>query len=225
MARATTRIYDRDALVALARLVEDGRTEEEGGAPGANPRFVLYTLLTGVAAHEELDLDTLTCHVRQSDATAADGYWHASINEARSFLEALLVGILYSVCAEEADKQKGMSRNGTPFRGCRRRLLEAGFLDADENDLLQYVYSIASAKGSHHGATDEAWTRLARRMVWTAGEYLLTRYEEWKSGGTKDSRFGTLDRTSRFGLSAIRQWATRCRDRVLGCRDRVLGRS
>ena len=198
IAPAPSRFNGSDALVALSRLVEDGRGGEQSDAPGANPRFVLYTLLAGVAAHEELDLDTLTRHVRQSDATAADGYWHLSLNQARSFLEALLVGMLCNVCAQPADKQKGMSRNDTSFRRCGRRLLEAGFLDADENDLLQYVYSVASGKGSHHRATDEAWTRLARRMVWTAGEYLLTRYEEWKSGGTKDSRFGTLDRTSRL---------------------------
>ncbi|MCH7924697.1 MAG: hypothetical protein IIC51_04105 [Planctomycetes bacterium] len=208
IAPAPTKINGKDARVALSRFAEDGRTEEEGGAPGAGPPdagpcFVLHTLLADVARHEELDLDTLTYHVRQSDATAADGYWHASINEARSFLEALLVGILYSVCAEEADKQKGMSRNSTPFRCYRRRLLEAGFLDADENDLLQYVYSIASAKGSHHGATDEAWTRLARRMVWTAGEHLLTRFEAWKSGGMKP-RIGTLDRASWWSLASLR---------------------
>ncbi len=204
----------------------NGRIEEEGDAPDAGPCFVLHTLLGDVARHEELDLDTLTYHVRQSDATAADGYWHASINEARSFLEALLLGMLHSVCAEEADKQKGMSRNSTPFRGCRRRLLGAGFLDVDENDLLQYVYSIASAKGSHHGTTDEAWTRLTRRMVWTTGEYLLTRFAVWKSGGAKP-RFGTLDRADRFGLSTIRQWAGRGRDWVLGCRmgARLLGRT
>ena len=199
MAPARTRIYDRDALVALARLVEDGRNEEEGGAPGANPRFVLHTLLANIARHEELDLDTLTCHVRQSDATAADGYWHLSLNQARSFLEALLVGMLCNVCAQPADKQKGKSLSGMSFRRCRRRLREAGFLDADEDDLLQYVYSVASGKCSHHGVTDEAWTRLARRMVWTAGEYLLTRYEAWKSGGMTDRRFAALDRTSRLG--------------------------
>ena len=187
-------------------------------AAASGPCFNLATLLADIARHEELDLDTLTYHVRQSDATAAEGYWHASINEARSFLEALVVGMLSAVCVEPADKQKSTSRNGTPFRCYRRRLVEAGFLDADENDLLQYVYGVASAKGSHHGVTDEAWTRLARRMVWTAAQYLLTRYEVWKSGGMREPRFGTLDRASRSGPSAIRQWAARGRDWALGGR-------
>lgn len=158
--------------------------------------------------------------MRQSDATAADGYWHASINEARSFLEALLVGMVCTVCVEPVDKYQSTSCNGTPFRCYRRRLVEAGFLDADENDLLRYVYSVASAKGSHHGVTDEAWTRLARRMVWTAAQYLLTRYEVWKSDGMIEPRFGTLDklgpatrigRAARMGALAIRTWAARGR--------------
>ena len=165
---APTRLNGKDARVALSGLAEDGRTDKQPDAPDGGPCFVLHTLLADVARHEELDLDTLTCHVRQSDATAADGYWHLSLNQARSFLEALLVGILYSVCAQPADKQKGKSRSGMSFRRCRRRLLEAGFLDADENDLLQYVYTVANGKGSHHRVTDEAWTRLARRMVWRA---------------------------------------------------------
>ncbi len=222
---ASSRFNGTDARVALSRFAEDGRPKEQSDPPGAKPCFTLSTLLADVAGHEELDLDTLTYHVRQSDATAAEGYWHASINEARSFLEALLVGMVCSVCVEPADKQKSTSRNGTPFRCYRRRLVEAGFLDADENDLLQYVYSVASAKGSHHGVTDEAWTRLARRMVWTAGQYLLTRYEVWKSSGMTEPRFGTLDRTSRLGPSGIRQWAARGRDWVLGSRlaTRLLG--
>ncbi len=218
IASVSSRFNGSHARVARSRFAQDGRPKEQCEAPGAKPCFALSTLLVDVAGHEELDLDTLSYHVRQSDATAADGYWHASINEARSFLEALLVGMLCTVCVEPADKYQSTSRNGTPFRCYRRRLVEAGFLDADENDLLQYVYSVASAKGSHHGVTDEAWTRLARRMVWTAGQYLLTRYEVWKSGGMTQPRFGTLDRASRLGPSAIRQWAARGRDWALGSR-------
>ena len=204
------------SAVGLVQVDASDAASGDSVAPG--PCFNLAALLGDIARHEELDLDTLTYHVRQSDATAADGYWHASINEARSFLEALLVGMVRAICAQPVDKYQSTTGNGTPFRCYRRRLLEAGFLDADENDLLQYVYRVASAKGSHHGVTDEAWTRLARRMVWTAAQYLLTRYALWKSGGMRDTRFGTLDRASRSGTSAIRQWASRGRDWVLGRR-------
>jgi len=160
---------------------------EVGDAPKP-PCFSLAALLRDLWAHPELDLRTLAYHLRQSDATAADGYCHAAINEARSFLEALVVSIVHAVRrdAEERDADSALrdrSQNGTAFRTYRRYLLEAGFTDPDENDLLQYVYSVASAKGSHHGVTDEAWTRLARRIVFAAGQYLLQRYAAWKHNG------------------------------------------
>lgn len=147
------------------------------------PCFSLAALLGDLRRHPELDLDTLTYHLVQSDATAAEGYWHASINEARSFLEALIVSMLHTVRPDPPDKSHNNgSHNGTPFRCYRRSLLEAGFIDAYENDLLQYVYGVASAKGSHHGVTNEAWSRLARRMVFTTGQYVLQHYAAWKDG-------------------------------------------
>ncbi len=164
--------------------VEQGETDEL-----AQPAcFSLGGLLGDLRRHAELDLETLTYHLTQSDATAADGYWHAAINEARSFLEALIVSVVHAVRREtaggDADSAlRDRSQNGTAFRTHRRYLLEAGFIDGDENDLLQYVYSVASAKGSHHGVTDETWCRLARRMVFTAGQYLLQRYSAWEHNG------------------------------------------
>ncbi len=150
--------------------------------------FSLAALLDDLRVHPELDQRTLAYHLQQSDATAADGYCHAAINEARSFLEALVVSIVQAVRQEAAERDvesplRDRSQNGTAFRTYRRYLLESGFIDADENDLLQYVYSVASAKGSHHGVTDEAWTRLARRIVFAAGQYLVQRYGGWKRSG------------------------------------------
>ncbi len=144
--------------------------------------FSLAALLGDLRRHPELDLDTLTYHLTQSDATAAEGYWHAAINEARSFLEALLVSILRAVRPDAPDKSSGNgSSNSAPFRCFRRSLLEAGFIDSDENDLLHYVYGVASAKGSHHGVTNEAWSRLARRMVFITGQYVIQHYAAWKA--------------------------------------------
>ncbi|MGD8454577.1 MAG: hypothetical protein PVJ57_22410, partial [Phycisphaerae bacterium] len=65
----------------------------------------------------------------------------------------------------------------------RRCLLDAGFVDPDENELLQYVYSVATARGSHYGVTDDAWTHLARRIVFAAGQYFTQRYTIWKQNG------------------------------------------
>ena len=151
------------------------------------PACSLSVLLPDLRRHPELDYDTLAYHLAQSDATAAAGYWHATTNEARSFLEALIVGMRHVVKPDTPGKPRGAT-NGAPFRCYRRTLLDAGFIDADENELLQYIYSVASAKGSHPGVTTEAWSRLARRMVHVAAQYFLARYEAWKSNGRRTTR-------------------------------------
>lgn len=145
------------------------------------PSFSLAGLIGDLGRHTELDPDTLAYHLTQSDATAAGGCWHAAVNEARSFLEGLLVGIVRVVRPDSPNKSDG---NGsvfrTPFRSYRQALLQAGLIDADGDELLQYVYSVASAKGCHPGATSEVWCRLARRMVFITGQYVIQRYAGWK---------------------------------------------
>ena len=122
--------------------------------------------------------------MEQSDATAVGGYWHASINEARSVLEALLVSIVRTVYANDA--RKPGTGNGTAFSVYRRYLVDAGFMDAYESDVLHFVYGLGSAKGSHHGVPDEAWNHLARRMVSCTCAYLLHRLAEWKQRPPED---------------------------------------
>ena len=159
-------------------------TPDAGAASGElTSREELARLLPAIQQHPELDLKTLRYHLEQSDATADDGYWHAAINEARSFLEALVVSIAQVERRESLVAfRKGKESQGG-IRLCRRFLVDVGFLDANEDDLLQHVYSIASAKGSHQGVTDAAWSRLARRIVLTTGQYLLRRYAAWKHNG------------------------------------------
>ncbi|MGD8454053.1 MAG: hypothetical protein PVJ57_19745 [Phycisphaerae bacterium] len=149
--------------------------------------FTLTALLHDLQPHPELDLRTMAYHLHQSDATAADGYGHAAINEARSALEALIVSIACTVRHDVTDSTSLSLReriqSGNTFRTHRRCLMDAGFIDIDENDLLQYVYSMASARGSHYGVTDDAWTRLARRIVFLVGQHFTQRYTIWKRNG------------------------------------------
>ncbi len=176
-------------VVAATQHLQGDRVEHtDRGSTPQPPCFSLGALLDDLRRHPEFDLETLAYHLRQSDATAADGYWHAAINEARSFLEALVVSIVHAVQRDAAGADadtalRDRSQNSTAFRTYRRNLLEAGFIDADESDLLQYVYSVASAKGSHHGVADEPWSRLARRVVFATAQYLLQRYAAWKHQG------------------------------------------
>jgi hypothetical protein len=188
-------------LAANALDGPDVTTDEEAGLAG---------LLGELRRHAELDLDTLGYHAEQSDATARDGYWHASVNEARSFLEALLVSMLHMVRPDPPDNSHNNgSHNGAPFRCYRRCLMEAGFLDADENELLQFVYSVASAKGSHAGVTDASWSRLARRMVFTTAQYLIQHYETWKAGGARESPADRDPRSCVTAKSRWRRWLSR----------------
>ena len=153
----------------------------------------LVSLLPLFATFHELDVETIGYHARQSDATARDGYWHAAINEARSFLEALVTCIALVEREQSlAEFRKGRETHGG-IKLCRRYLHEAGFLDIDEDVLLANVYGIASAKGSHLGVADEAWCRLARRIVRTTVEYILHRYAAWR---TTDRRKPSTQRAS-----------------------------
>ena len=143
-------------------------------------RFAL--LLPALSKHPNLDLITIRYHAEQSDATAYDGYWHAAINEARSFMEALVVSIVLRDSRKTFDEfRRGKEMHGG-IRLYRRHLYDAGFLDMDENIMLTNVYSIASAKGGHFGVSDEPWCRAARRMVWTTSDYLIHRYDRWMVG-------------------------------------------
>lgn len=171
------------------------------------PQEELTSLLPELERHTELGLETMRYHAEQSDATARDGYWHASINEARSFLEALVMSIALVERKESmAQFRKGRETQGG-LRLCRRYLQDVGFLDIDEDILVSHVYSIASAKGSHLGVTDEAWCRVGRRMIWTTGQYLAQRYQAWKDTDRRRSvsrPFGGCSTLS--GRSALSQW-------------------
>ena len=152
-----------------------GETTTRETAPGRP--FALASLRTELESHVELDLATLIYHIEQSDATATDGYWHASVNEARSALESLLFDIGRAVLPAE---KESLVSGSTPFSNCRKALVVAGFLEQRESEILQLAYSLSSAKGSHPGVTDEAWCRLSRQIVFSITQYLLGRYGEWK---------------------------------------------
>lgn len=225
----------------------NGRTEDllipvsndrDGGRRGGGGRLVcacdtahptdvseqLVSLLPLLAGYEELDVETIGYHARQSDATARDGYWHAAINEARSFLEALVTGIALverEQSLTEFRKAQGMQGG---IKLCRRYLLDVGFLDIDEDVLLAHVYGIASAKGSHLGVADEAWCRLARRIVHTTADYLLHRYAAWQT--TDHPSRSNARRTGSNGLSHGMHWRERLGAflrRAAGCKPRAGG--
>lgn len=149
--------------------------------PGSSlPVESMTTLMPELELYPELDLKTLRYHAEQSDSTARNGHWHASINEARAMLECLLVNAALIARGESIAAFRQGKENQICYDLCQGYLIKMGFLDADEQFLLQHVRSIATAKGSSAGETDEAWGRLGRRLILAAGQYLLERYESWR---------------------------------------------
>ena len=145
----------------------------------------LASLLPVLERYQELDLETLGYHARQSDATARDGYLHAAINEARAFLEALVIGIALE---EERPPEESIAdfrkrrQSHYGFPSCNNYLREIGFFNHHERVTIQHVYDAASDSGSHLGVSSEAWCCCARRIVWTTAHYVIQRYEAWQSG-------------------------------------------
>ena len=182
--------------LATSRSGGNGETGvSEANAPAEAPsagaaavdlvsRELLALLVRDLEGHRELDPTTLVYHLRQAEATAGDGHWHSAVNEARSFIEGLVVGMAES----ESRRRNHVISGVTPgaesrlgYHECRKYLVTVGFTGADEMDLFKHVYAIASRKGAHPGVTDEGWGRLVCHLCWTSGYLLLRRYAAWKS--------------------------------------------
>ena len=218
MATATRRSAGDGGLATL-RLAESDPSDH--ATPDAGDLALgeqLASLRPILDAHPELDLATIGYHLEQSDATAGDGYWHAAVNEARSFLEALVINIALIERRETlAEFRKGKETQGG-LRLCRRHLQDVSFLDIDEDILLAHVHGIASAKGSHLGVTDETWCRLARQIVAATAHHLIRRYSAWKANDRKVN----ADRPGNRDVVRAAFTAARCRDWLANTLRRVV---
>ncbi len=186
------------------------------------PQVSSVLLREVIGRHEELDVATLGYHLAQAQETARAGCWHAAVNEARSFIEELIVGIAEFESGRRRDVLSGLtpkveSRAG--YHECRKYLVTVGFTDADEMDLFKHVYAVAGRKGSHPGVTDESWGRLTCHLCWTTGYFLLNRYAAWKShrrrwpdgtAGTHPRPAGSLEAVT----GVLRGWPVRLRETV-----------
>lgn len=185
-------------------------------------RELLAILARDLEGHAELDPTTLVYHLRQAEATAGDGHWHSAVNEARSFIEGLLVGMAESESLRRNHVISGVTpgaewRSG--YHECRKYLVTVGFTGADEMDLFKHVYAIASRKGAHPGVTEEGWGRLVCHLCWTSGYLLLNRYAAWKTSGRRRTgdRRGRQCHLGRWGLNGSwRSWLSGVLRRTVG---------
>ena len=187
---------------------------------------LLALLVSSLGQHPELDFKTLTYHLQQSDATARDGYWHSAVNEARAFVERLIVGIAESESRRRRHLLSGLTPNPklrSGYHESRKYLVTAGFAQVDEMDLFKHIYAIANRKGARPGVTDEPWGHLICHLCWTSSYFLLTRYTAWKS----NRRRWPVDRRRSGGVSPMRPgsngswrgWLAGVLRRTAGSRD------
>ncbi|UCC32333.1 MAG: hypothetical protein JSU86_08625, partial [Phycisphaerales bacterium] len=68
------------------------------------------------------------------------------------------------------------------LQSCCRHLHEIGFFSFDERFMVRHTHTLDRAGGIRQGVGEEPWSRLVRQMVCAAGQYVIRRYEAWKSG-------------------------------------------
>lgn len=138
-------------------------------------------LLPELAPYGELDIETIGYHARESDATAADGHWHAAVNEARSLLEALVVGAAVATGGRDPETFRRETHSEACYKKARRLLREAGFLPAGDSDILMHVHGLVSGSGSHPRVVDAESGGYCLELIAVTVRYLIRRYASWRS--------------------------------------------
>ena len=195
-----------------------GEPCDGGEASVVLPPRLASTLLVSLAEHAELDGLTLRYHVEQWEATARAGFWHAAVNEARSFVEALLVNIAAVEAVRRKESISGVTHgvdSSSAYYAARKYVVTVGFANVDEIEVFRQIYSMASRRGSHPGITDPTWGILVSEFCWITGHYLLERYAAWKANGRKwpGSETGSSDPRGphRWGrIASCWRWLLTC---------------
>ena len=141
----------------------------------------MVDLLPELAPYGELDIETMAYHARESDATAAEGHWHAAVNEARSLLEALVIGAAVAACGRDPETFRRETHSEACYKKARRLLREAGFLSAGDSDVLLHVHGLVSGSGSHPRVVDAGSGAYCLELIAVTVRYLIRRYASWRS--------------------------------------------
>ncbi|MCZ6652958.1 MAG: hypothetical protein O7D91_08015 [Planctomycetota bacterium] len=142
-------------------------------------------LAASLRTHQEIHPDILIHHIEASDESMMNSVWHAATGEARAFFEGLVVNIAESR-AESPSNIPNYPRQGerrSKFAPCREYLVQIGFINQDENELIKQLYSFASIRGGHPGITEEQEAKLIRRLCWVVGTFIIAKYVDWKAHG------------------------------------------
>ncbi|HPF40176.1 MAG TPA: hypothetical protein P5081_10555 [Phycisphaerae bacterium] len=182
------------AVPTLAGLVNASATENPATAnppaapaptstvtcPGASPdRPALQPLLAMLRDTSLAPTEPLIFAVCQSDACAAAKAWADASDAAADALDALLAAVAREV--NDALGGNPMAPGGPSANASRRRLLEAGVIDLQDNEFLACVSRVAAMRAASRSAIEASWAFTMRRMVYAAAIHLLKRRAAWRN--------------------------------------------
>jgi hypothetical protein len=122
--------------------------------------------------------DLILKHMADATSLYTDGKHHASLNESRNMIQALIDGV------SEETNTHGVHSIGLGG-GTKNRLdylRDVKFLDADERTALGSVWGLLSA-GSHPGLPERELARIGLILALEFGQLLMLKYTNWKSNG------------------------------------------
>lgn len=171
-ARTEDTVFMR-ALEAEGLQAVDGelRTILPVSIPVAEPESELDRLL------QHLQLEDARNHLRQALENHASGNWEAANSQLRSFVEAIFQAAVDFVAPGHGLKK----RDGEPIR---RKLLTAGFLQADLNewDFVAGFVKRLHGRGAHAGRSDEEDCTYRLHLVLLTVHHFLRRLRAGMSG-------------------------------------------
>jgi len=117
-------------------------------------------------------------HMADGNGLYTEGKNHASVNEFRNMVQALIDGI-----SEETDKHGGHSTGlGSRTKNRVDYLENVNFLTPDEKAALASAWGLLSA-GSHPGLPDRELARISLVLALEFGQLLMLKFTNWKSNG------------------------------------------
>ena len=145
----------------------------------------LTSVILDLAKHAELDVRKLQGCADDSDSAWERGDYEESINAARALLAGLVKGIALEMRrpgGESVETFRARHRKAGSIHKCCRFLQQKLFFDHDEKNNTKRAHGSASVPADDSGVSIEAWSRIARQMVFATVKQITARFDAWKTG-------------------------------------------
>jgi hypothetical protein len=163
----------KEALMKDGFVVGGGAVAED--VPVAEENRTSLELLVNRHAGD-LDVETLTHHLKENIDLFRQEKWDSGIGHARNFIEQLLKDIAIAIASNKNEKPD-LSRPVT----VREYLQTCGFFDeAEKRKLADGIYGYFSEEGSHPGISEQSTARVCMHILWAFAYYILEKFEDWK---------------------------------------------